>query len=112
MGIYLSGNKSGRAGESSFICGQSQPDDRSAPPLCRPNSTFQLPSSQFLPDPLENAADDEKVVEHREDDEKSVENEALHLLRAEDRDGDGLRQKHRLSREYAQPDMGVFIPLQ
>ena len=43
-----------------------------------------------LPDPLENAADDEKVVEHREDDEKSVENEAIHLLRAENRDSHRL----------------------
>ena len=57
-------------------------------------SPFELPSFLVLPDPLEDAADDEKVVEHGEDDEQSIENEAVHLLRTQDRDGHGLRQKH------------------
>ena len=57
--------------------------------------TAQFPTSFFIPDPFENAADDEKVVEHREDDEKSIEYEAVHLLRAEDRNGHGLLQNHK-----------------
>ena len=56
-------------------------------------SSEYLASSPLSPDPLEHTADDEKVVKHREDHEKAIENEAVHLLRAEDRDGDGLRRE-------------------